>query len=61
MPVLSQFQPAIDELNAAAQSIGQVVSDLKSQVINAPSAEDINDTLAAVQAGADAVKAAVAQ
>lgn len=59
MPVIPEFQAPIDELNASAAAIAAVVADLKAQAANAPAQGDISDTLAAVQAGADAVKAAV--
>lgn len=55
MAVLSQFQPVIDELNAAVTAIQGLHGALPP---GAASAQDVADTLAAVQTAADAVKTA---
>lgn len=57
MPVLPEFQTALDELNASVSAI----QALKLSVEGAVSAQDVADTQAAVQAAADAVKAAAGQ
>lgn len=57
MPVLPEFQSALDELNASVAAI----QALKLSVDSAVSAQDVADTQAAVQAAADAVKAAAGQ
>lgn len=53
--ILAQFQPVLDELTAAAAAITAATEAQAGTV----SAQDVADTLAAVQAGADAVKAAI--
>lgn len=57
MPIIPEFQAAIDSLNAAVAD----VQALKSAASSAPAAQDLTDTAAAVQAAADAVKAATGQ
>lgn len=53
--ILAQFQPVIDQLNASAAAI---TAATEAQAGSVP-AQDVADTLTAVQAGADAVKAAI--
>lgn len=60
MPVLPEFQPIVDELAA----LNATVTALKAQAdtaATAPSAPDLTDTAAALQAGADAIKTAAGQ
>lgn len=57
MPVLSQFQPIVDELT----TLTAAVSALKDQASNAPAALDLTDTAAALQAAADGLKSAAGQ
>ena len=54
MPVIPSFQPLIDELNATVTA----VTALKAELANAPAAQDLTDTQAALQAAADALKTA---
>lgn len=58
MPILPEFQAAIDELNAAAAGIAALKAAVDA-ASGAPSTQDVADTLAAVQAAADGVKTAV--
>lgn len=54
MPILPEFQAAIDELNAS-------VAAVQALRAAAPSPQDLTDTQVAVQAAADAMKAAAGQ
>lgn len=58
MPVLPEFQSALDELNATVASISALKASVDA-VAGSPTPQDIADTVAAVQTTADAVKAAV--
>jgi hypothetical protein len=57
VPVLPEFQAPLAELEAALVSVSQSAVTLKNTAANAPSAQDLADTVAAVQAQADAAKA----
>lgn len=57
MAVLPQFVAPLAELEAAIVATSQSVTDLKASAANAPSAQDIADTLKALQDQADAAKA----
>ena len=58
MPVIAAFQPVIDELTALPGAITQALSNAPLPA-GAASAQDVTDTLGAVQTAADAAKAAV--
>lgn len=60
MPVLPEFQSIVDELS----TLTTAVTALKAQAdaaASAPSSQDLSDTAAALQAGADAIKTAAGQ
>ena len=58
MAVIAAFQPVLDELNALPGAITQALSNAPLPA-GAASAQDVTDTLGAVQTAADAAKAAV--
>lgn len=61
MPVLKEFEAPIAKEKAAVARLVQEVADLKAQLAKALSAQDVADTLAAVQAEADAADAVAPQ
>lgn len=61
MPMIAAFQPVLDELNALpAEIAAKVAASAGVLPEGAASAQDVTDTVAALQAAADTAKAATA-